>query len=147
MKELLTEWRRFLREGDVKFSGILMTKPSEVMGKLKELSENLPPDAVVLPEDKWHVTLVHQSILKPYRKQLKTMDFPPAPVAKLTNKIVERSDGEKKSWAVFLQNQDEMREYVNHIMEQLGGESNPEPERRFHISLANLTGNPTDSVR
>ena len=75
------------------------------------------------------------------------MDFPPAPVAKLTNKIVERSDGEKKSWAVFLQNQDEMREYVNHIMEQLGGESNPEPERRFHISLANLTGNPTDSVR
>ena len=147
MKKLLTEWRRFLREGDVKFSGILMTKPSEVMRQLKELSENLPPDAVVLPEDKWHVTLIHQSILKPYRKQLKTMDFPPAPVAKLTNKIVERSDGEKKSWAVFLQNQDEMREYVNQIMEQLGGESNPEPERRFHISLANLTGNPTDSVR
>ena len=54
----------------------------------------------------------------------------------------------KKSWAVELENQDEMRKYVAEFMELLGDTNiNPEPERKFHISLANLTGNPQDSVR
>ena len=39
-----------------------------------------------------------------------------------------------------------MRSYVNQVMEMVGGEPNPEPNRRFHITLANLTGNPGDSV-
>ena len=41
-----------------------------------------------------------------------------------------------------------MRDYVGQLMELLGNENtNPEPDRVFHISLANLTGNPHDSVR
>ena len=41
-----------------------------------------------------------------------------------------------------------MRVYVGKVMELLGSQNvNPEPERVFHISLANLTGKPEDSVR
>jgi hypothetical protein len=37
---------------------------------------------------------------------------------------------------------------VKHIMELLDSQNtNPEPERVFHVSLANLTGNPRDSVK
>jgi len=33
-------------------------------------------------------------------------------------------------------------------MDLLGSQNNnPEPERIFHVSIANLTGNPRDSVR
>jgi len=41
-----------------------------------------------------------------------------------------------------------MRAYVRSVMELLGSNNtNPEPERVFHVSVANLTGNPHDSVR
>ena len=136
-----------ITEGEVAFSGILKTMPTEAMGELQKLSQALPEGAVLLPEDKWHVTLVHQSVLKPYRKELKSMEFPPAPVAKLIPEVEERSDGEKRSWVVWLENQEEMKGYVNQLMQQLGGQSDPEPDRRFHVSLANLTGKPGDSVR
>lgn len=136
-----------LMEGEVAFSGILKTMPTEVMGELQKLSQGLPEGAVLLPEDKWHVTLIHQSVLKPYRKELKSMEFPPAPAAKLIPEVEERSDGEKRSWVVWLENQEEMKGYVNQLMQQLGGQPDPEPDRRFHVSLANLTGKPGDSVR
>ena len=76
------------------------------------------------------------------------MDFPQPPDIVLGDKIYEKTTPEKKSWAVDLVNQDEMRNYVKQVMETLGSDNlNPEPERVFHISLANLTGNPHDSVR
>jgi len=150
----MENWRQYLAEGEVKFQGILKTTPTEVMEQLRKLVQDLPDDAVSLPEDKWHVTLIHQSILKPYRKQLKSMqkagELPPAPEAVIDEDrgVVMRSDEKngRKSWVVYLKNQEEMQEYVNQLMQQLGGQPNPE-KREFHISLANLTGNPFDSVR
>jgi hypothetical protein len=140
-----------LTEGEVKFQGILKTTPIEVMGELQKLAQGLQEtnkEAVLLPEEKWHVTLIHQSILKPFRKELKSMELPPAPAVQIIPKVEERPpDGEKRSWVVWLENQEEMRGYVNQLMQQLGGQPNPEPDRRFHVSLANLTGNPGDSVR
>jgi len=147
MKLIMENWRKYLSEGEVKFSGILKTTPTEVLGQLQKLSQGLPEEAVLLPEERWHVTLIHQSILKPFKKELKLMEFPPAPAAVIIPEVEERNDGEKRSWVVWLENQEEMQEYVNQLMEQLGGQPNPEPERRFHISLANLTGKPGDSVR
>jgi len=147
MKLLIESWRKYLFEGDVKFSGILKLVPTEVLGELRSLSQNLPKDAVLLPEDKWHVTLIHQSFLKPFRKELKKMSLPAPPPVKLIPKVEERLDGERRSWVVWVENQNEMKEYVNRVMHILGGQPNPEPNRRFHISLANLTGNPGDSVK
>ena len=153
MKHLLENWRKFLNE-EVKFSGILKLMPDpEIISQAKSLIGTLPPEAVPLGDDRLHVTLAHQSVLKPFKKQLKAMakagELPPAPPVILSNDWEERVDEElgRKSWVAWVENQDELRNYVNQIMELLGGPPDPEPERRFHISLANLTGNPGDSVK
>ena len=153
MKILLENWREFLNE-EIKFSGILKLMPEpEVIAHAKSLIETLPEEAVPLGDDRLHITLAHQSVLKPFRKQLKALaktgGLPPAPVVVLGNKWEERVNEElgRKSWVVSVENQNELRNYVNQVMELVGGTSDPEPQRRFHISLANLTGNPGDSVR
>ena len=154
MKLLFENWKRYLKEDLVKFSGILKLMPDEgIIQELRNISVELPSEAVPLPEDKWHVTLAHQSVLKPYKKQLKAMgkagEIPSGPQPVLIHEIEERVDDAlgRKSWVVWLENQDETKDYVDQIMEMVGGPMNPEPRRRFHISLANLTGNPGDSVK
>ena len=154
MKLLLENWRKYLNE-EVKFSGILKLMPEpQIISQAKSLIETLPPEAIPLGNDRLHVTLAHQSVLKPFRKQLKALvkaghQFPPSPLVILGNEWEEREDEElgRKSWVVWVENQDELRNYVNQVMELVGGTPDPEPERRFHISLANLTGNPGDSVK
>ena len=142
-------WRNFLLEQDVKYQGILkLSLPPEILSEVEVMQAMLPEEAIRLDKDDIHVTLIHQSILKPFRKQIKEMSFPDPPPVVLEDDVWERQDMGKMSWAVRLSNQDEMRDYVTQIMELLGSQNtNPEPERVFHVSLANLTGNPHDSVR
>ena len=159
MKLIMENFRRFVTESEgagnqVKFSGILKIMPSQdIIGQAQPLIASLPPEAVPLGDDRLHVTLIHQSILKPYRKMLKKMskagELPPAPAVVLEPQVEERVDEElgRKSWVAWVKNQDDMKNYVNQIMEIVGGQPNPEPNRVFHISLANLTGNPGDSVK
>ena len=150
MKNIWKQWKRFLlSENRVKYSGILMIKPTEmVLSELEALQAMLPESAQRLERKDLHLTLIHQSILKPFRKKLKNMDLPAAPMIILDDEVLERKSPGKKSWAVKVVNQEEMREYVQTIMEMLGSDNtDPEPERRFHVTLANLTGNPHDSVR
>ncbi len=149
MKLLLQEWRKFLLEGRVKLQGILKIElPPVIISEIDALRAMLPEEAVRLRPEDLHVTLVHQSILKPFKKQLKQLKLPDPPEIVLDDQVFERTSPGKKSWAVRLSNQQEMREYVKNIMEMLGSQNtNPEPERVFHVSLANLTGNPHDSVR
>ena len=137
-----------------KFTGILKLVPStETLEEIRLLSQTLPAEAVLLSDDKLHVTLVHQSHLKPYRSALKALsdagELPVPPKAVLKKEWDEKLNDElgRRSWSVELVNQDVMHGYVNEVMAMIGGQPNPEPERVFHISLANLTGNPGDSVR
>ena len=149
MKLLLENWRRYLAE-EVQYSGILKLKPTpEIISQAKAAMADLPPEAIPLPDKALHITLVHQNILKPYRKQLKAMELPPEPEATLTPGYEEKVDEAlgRKSWVVPVENQEDLREYVNEVMELLGAEVNPEPNRIFHITLANLTGNAGDSVK
>jgi len=149
MKPILENWRKFLSE-EVKLQGILKLTPTpEVVAQARDIMQTLPPEAVPFPDERLHITLAHQSVLRPFRKQLKTMDLPEPPEAILGTEWEEKVDEElgRKSWSVELVNQDDMRAYINQIMELVGGPPDPEPNRRFHISLANLTGNPGDSVR
>jgi len=149
MKKVMTEWRKFLIEGTVEYSGILKIKPSHIVAsELEALQAMLPEEAVRLSPEDFHVTLIHQSILKPFQEEIKNIELPLPPPILLDDKVFEKPEPGKKSWAVRLKNQDDMRAYVEHIMEMLGStNTDPEPERRFHVSLANLTGNPLDSVR
>ena len=142
-------WRKFLSEEQVKYQGILKMGLSPiVVAEVEAMQAMLPEEAIRLGEKDLHVTLIHQSILKPFRNQIKNMELPSPPPVILEDDVWNRESMGKKSWAVRLKNQEEMREYVKNIMGLLGSQNtNPEPERVFHVSLANLTGNPHDSVR
>ena len=142
-------WRNFLLEQDVKYQGILKLGLSpDALSEAEVIQAMLPEEAIRLDKDDLHVTLIHQSILKPFRKQIKEISFPEPPPVILEDDVWERQDMGKMSWAVRVANQDEMRGYVEQVMKLLGSQNtNPEPERVFHVSLANLTGNPHDSVR
>ena len=142
-------WRKFLSEEQVKYQGILKMGLSPiVVAEVEAMQAMLPEEAIRLGEKDLHVTLIHQSILKPFRDQIKNMELPSPPPVILEDDVWNRESMGKKSWAVRLKNQEEMREYVKNIMGLLGSQNtNPEPERVFHVSLANLTGNPHDSVR
>jgi hypothetical protein len=148
MKTLIEGWRNFLTE-EVKYQGILKLSLSpDAISQAKEMQASLPEEAIKLQDKHLHVTLIHQSVLKPFRKQIKSLELPPPPEVYLDNEIWIRETPEKKSWAVRVINQDEMRNYVSEVMRLLGSQNtNPEPERVFHVSLANLTGNPHHSVR
>jgi len=149
MKLVMEGWRNFLLEQDVKYQGILKLGLSpDVLSEAEVIQAMLPEEAIRLDKDDLHVTLIHQSILKPFRKQIKEISFPEPPPVILEDDVWERQDMGKMSWAVRVANQDEMRGYVEQVMKLLGSQNtNPEPERVFHVSLANLTGNPHDSVR
>ena len=153
MKLLLENWRKYLNE-EIQFKGILkLTPPPEVIEDLHRLMKTLPEEAVPMEDKNLHVTLAHQSVLRPHRSHFKGLlqagQLPEPPDIRIQSGWSERADDElgRKSWVVVLENQDEMRFYINQIMEMVGGEPDPEPNRVFHISLANLTGNPGDSVR
>jgi hypothetical protein len=157
--KLIREYiKELLNESEIKFSGILKIVPRpEVIAQISDIIYQLPDEAILLPQDKWHVTIVHQSILKPYRKKLKVMDktgqlpVPPPIIIdpKIDHKIGVASGTEmgRQSWVVWIKNQAEITSYINEIMELIGGPLNPELDRRFHISVANLTGAVGDSVK
>ncbi len=149
MKTLLEGWRKFLLEQDVEYQGILkLGLTPEVISEVEAMQAMLPEEAVKIGREDLHVTLIHQSILKPFKKQIKDLLLPDPPSVVLEDDVWERESMGKKSWAVRLVNQEEMKDYVRQIMQLLGSQNtNPEPERIFHVSLANLTGNPHDSVR
>ena len=158
LSELRVYIRGLLVEQEVKFSGILKIMPDpSIITTIESLLPHLPPEAVPLAADKFHVTLVHQSILKPYRKQLKQLSkagaLPPPPPVMIGSQIEHRfgispgSEMGRQSWVVWVLNQDHLNHYVNEVMELIGAPQNPEPNRVFHITVANLTGNPGDSVR
>jgi hypothetical protein len=148
MKGLLREWKKFLSE-QASYQGILKTSlPPQVVSDLEAIQSFLPEEAIRLSSDDFHITLIHQNVLNPFKDRLKEIELPEPPVPQIDDEALLRQSPGKKSWAVRIVNQDEFKDYVAQVMELLGSENtNPEPERVFHISLANLTGNPYDSVR
>ena len=145
----MKNWRSFLTEGEAKYSGILMIKPrDEILDQVIDMQKTLPLGAKKLNQEDLHVTLIHQSILKPFQEKLQKIKLPDPPSIDLEPRVFQRKSPGKESWAVRLTNQQEMRDYVKTVMELLGSDNtDPEPERRFHITIGNLTGNPYDSVR
>ena len=154
MKLLLENWRKYLSEGTAKYAGLFMLIPDDdVINKIRLISADLPPLAKPLKEEDLHVTLLGHRALEPHREALKAIreagGIPPGPPIALAPGVEERTDsaGVKKSWVVWIENQQDMRDYVNQVMGMVDGPMDPEPDREFHISIANLTGDPHDSVK
>lgn len=110
-----------------------------------------------LPKDKLHVTLTSIANFKnvPYKEdfELSSVEIPQVILgdAKFVYRGETRDDrgylnGGKTTYVVAIENQDELREYVNELYESLGL-SNPEPNRFFHVTIANnAEGDPFQSI-
>jgi len=140
------EWvkSRILQENyQPEHTGILKVKPNptqivEIQNKVLEKFPDLKP----LPQDKLHVTMLHQQLAKP----LKGAVLPPLQTEITFNPSqiysVER-DGKKSVFAVVVE-----QEALKRYMEELAQQTNIqiEPNRVYHVTVANLTGNVADSV-
>lgn len=101
-----------------------------------------------LPEDKLHFTLTSIKGSKPFKETLKN-SLPTelvAPEAELGRTTIAKrpateSAPAKTSMVIEVKNQGEFKDYVDKIYETMGLK-NPEPERFFHITIANNKENP-----
>ena len=121
-----------------KVEGSLLKKLKMVRAQI--LSKN--PDAVAISDSDLHITLASGSGWQKLRSRIKAKDFDEPEFSidiDPITKVMER--GGSKSWYVKLKNQQDWKEYV---MDSLQGTY--DSGRVYHISLANLTGNPKDSV-
>lgn len=134
----------------VEFSGILKLSPSnpptDLQGSLSGYFEErgLKP----LPVEKLHITLLNQAVLKPFAKDLKGKAFPEYDGSITYGDIysIIREDEGKESVFVVIEEQRELSDYISKTLSEMGIPAEPEPNRIYHISLGNKTGNPLDSV-
>ena len=121
-----------------KVEGSLLKKLKMVRAQI--LSKN--PDAVAISDSDLHITLASGSGWQKLRSRIKAKDFDEPEFSIDIDPIVKVMEkGGSKSWYVKLKNQQDWKEYV---MDSLQGTY--DSGRVYHISLANLTGNPKDSV-
>lgn len=120
--------------------------PTDLQASLSSYFEehNLKP----LPAEKLHITLLNQAVLKPFAKELKGKEFPQYTGSITYGDVysVTREDEGKHSVFVVINEQEELYKYILDALAEMGIVAEPESSRIYHISLANKTGNPHDSV-
>jgi len=79
--------------------------------------------------------------------EINTLNIPEIKLGEVVVKIGEGDQQGRKTWAVKIENQKDFKDFVDGIKKVVGSEVSEPQERVFHFSLANLTGNPGDSVR
>tara|TARA_R110000824_G_scaffold119096_1_gene273007 strand:+ start:304 stop:1554 length:1251 start_codon:yes stop_codon:yes gene_type:complete len=152
MKEPYGAETNFSAEGvEHKFALIAKYPDSEVT----EATWEKTPEGMETIE-KTHVTLVGGKALKEFKKQLKVgtkeviaaMPEPPTPELGQTG-VAKRTmgDGEiRETYFMEIGNQEDFQDYADKLCDALGI-ANPEPNRYFHVSVANNHGgNPFKSV-
>lgn len=132
------------------FEKILLLKPSsEILEQLKAIQIPEEPNGVKLvrlPDDKLHVTLTSIANCKSIKDKLATelphdIQIPEVILGK--SGFVYRTEWDKVSYVVGLENGDEIKEFVDKLYAQMGL-LNPEPDRFFHFTLANNKPNPSN---
>ena len=143
--EWIQEKKIFSENYQPEVTGILKVKPesSDLVDLQNKVLEKFP-DLTPLAQDKLHVTMLHQKLAKPLAKVAI-----PALESQLsfdTKHVYSVEREGKKSVFVVVNEQEALRSYMNNLGKNLGIELQIEPSRLYHVTLANLTGNPVDSV-
>jgi len=126
--------------------GLLLKDPS-IKTSIDSLIKDMPAEPkgstmTKLSDDKIHITLTSIKSSKPFKDKLKDFQLPEDikfPNVELGNaEFVYREDG-KITYVAAVKNQNDIKEFVDKIYQKIG-ETNPEPNRFFHITLANNQG-------
>jgi hypothetical protein len=137
-----------------KFS-LLLKIDNSIKYKIKSLISKMPKPKgenimTPLPDDKIHITLTSIKNFKPYKDKFKDFKLSKdikTPVIQLgKTKFVYRKKENKVTYVVEIQNQNDVKQFVDKIYKQIG-EQNPNPNRFFHITIANnQNGDPFKSI-
>jgi len=139
-----------LNEGESKIEagvGLLLKLDNTTKNQIKSIIGKMPSEPngnnmTKLPDDKLHITLTSIKAFKPFKDKFKNLDdtkIPNLVNVKLGDAaFVYRDDG-KVTYVVAIKNQSEIKDFVNELYKMVG-ETNPEPNRFFHITLCNNQG-------
>lgn len=130
-------------------AALLLKLEDSVKAKVLDLlkSANEAEGLFPLPDEKLHITLTSIKGCKANKDALKAgvpqvpspeIEYPRIELGRTT--IAERPEAGKKSFVVEIANQEELKSFVDKIYAALGLE-NIEPERHFHITIANNVEN------
>lgn len=127
-------------------TGLLLKLDQNTISKIKKIISQMPDEPngnslTPLPDDDFHVTLTSIKSFKPIKDKFLDFDssnfiFPEIELGKAD--FVYRDDG-KVTYVVEVKNQNDLKNFVDTIYQKVG-ENNPEPDRFFHITLANNQG-------
>ena len=127
---------------EVKVESILkLSLTGQPLFAAKRIQKKLDdPDAVTISEKDLHITLAAGPKWKKLKNNIKT----PIPDPKFKIDFTDPqkvTQGNRTSWYANVKQQKDMDNYVKEILGTL-----PNPDRIYHVSLANLTGKIGDSV-
>ena len=114
-----------------------------ILKKVKLLRDrvlNKNEDAVGIPDGDLHITLAAGPNWSKLKREARDMPEPDFKMS-VEPSIKVAEEGPKKSWYVKLKNQNDWKNFLYNMLGKV-----PNPDRVYHISLANLTGNKRDSV-
>lgn len=140
--------------GKTEFSGILKLMPTNPPTNIRDsvldyLNKDRTEDKKLSPilNERLHITLLHQSVLSPFAKEIKKKPIPPYTGSITYGDTYSIERGDKESVFVVIKEQGELKEYVKEVLRSLDlGEDLMEISRIYHISLGNKTGKTDQSV-
>ena len=128
---------------EIKVESVLkLSLTGPVLASAQKLQKKISdPDSVLLSGKDLHITLASGP---EWKKEKNKIQLPiPEPDFRMDfeDSIQKISQGNSTSWYVRIKQQKEMKQYVKDILGNV-----PNPDRVYHVSLANRTGKKGDSV-
>lgn len=130
-------------------SALLLKLDPETVQQLQAISIPEEPNGETmtpLSPDRLHATLISFRNFKnePDREKIAQHDFNAPAIVPGETQFVYRLG--KVTYVLALQNQQELKQFVDKLYSQ-AGKKNPEPDRFFHVTLANnMGGDPFKSI-
>jgi hypothetical protein len=128
----------------IEYDGILKIKPhANDLSSFENKSQLLTKEnkLILLEPKDLHITVLHQN----YAKKFKGQNFPiDLKELKFDNDLYLIEDGDKKS--IFIKVIDDQQKIIRESVKKICNGDDLEPNRIYHISLANKSGKRPDSV-
>jgi len=128
---------------EIKVESVLkLSLTGPVLASAQKLQKKISdPDSVLLSGKDLHITLASGPWWKKEKNRIQLPIPEPDFRMDFEDSIQKISQGNSTSWYVRIKQQKEMKQYVKDILGNV-----PNPDRVYHVSLANRTGKKGDSV-
>jgi hypothetical protein len=127
--------------------GLIMKLDENLLSELNSIKIPIEPNGfflTILPSDKKHITLTSIKSFNPFKTEFKLEENIIIPniilgVGKFVYRHNENGEVEKVTYVISIKNQQELKHFVDKLYSMQNLE-NPEPNRLFHITIANNFG-------